>query len=683
MALNASLKSKLTPPHRKFHMMTQDIDFRDNFKDFENFVLAEAVCKSTSFGGVTFLSRFVQFVQGVRASYDVDLLVPELNYSCRFSVADSLKRFCGSLIEGDVSHPWLVPMRGLSRNDRMTISFSLFLFRKVIPSRPVDVEAYRRKVVTPSGSADPRFLGHIRKSLLGMFPVGWDYRYVDKAISYVPNVSSCVENGRSGGGARGYYASRWDSHCSFVTRVLTGEGISGTPFARVVEVHDGNKGRIVTVPTVGMTSLGPLHSVLYDHISQFDWCLRGEAKASRFSGFERKNGEVYVSGDYESATDALNQNVSRFILTTILGRCRSVPSGVSAYAVESLSMLLSFAGDDERVRQLGGQMMGNLLSFPLLCLFNYLCFTYHVGSGCPVRINGDDIVFRAPREVADKWMDGVKECGLVLSRGKTLVDPTYFTLNSALFRGKGSKVVDHPFVRPKCLFPSGSSAECVASMSGRASRFGSHLFGAVRDVWCRVFLSSWRDVWKLSRRSLSRGLGIRFPKSSLVGSYRSRELVLLGLPKELPLPPPPSELLWDRPQGWSYCKRPDTAETRSTRREFFSLCAELSWSVPPRKVRHAENEYLRLLRCGTSPLPPPPLSLSRLRTMTGLSRREAISFSLPRWTRKEREACRLGRSPLRGGGVDCWVAPSSELVLWTSDQELPVVGVCVPPPAFL
>jgi hypothetical protein len=50
-----------------------------------------------------------------------------------------------------------------------------------------------------------------------------------------------------------------------------------------------------------------------------------------------------------------------------------------------------------------GHLMGNLLCFVLLCLENYCAFRWVFGPEVPVRINGDDIVFRAKEEDYKKW----------------------------------------------------------------------------------------------------------------------------------------------------------------------------------------------------------------------------------------------------------------------------------------
>jgi hypothetical protein len=161
-------------------------------------------------------------------------------------------------------------------------------------------------------------------------------------------------------------------------------------------VEAGGKHRIVSKSDIDMNLLRPLHTAIYNRLSKFSWLLRGDAKASSFRKFKRVDGEVFVSGDYESATDNLNLYVQKVILNRILSGCKQVPESIKDFARASQTPFLLGEGVCSTLKR--GQLMGNLLSFPLLCIVNYLGFRYYTGQkDLPVRINGDDIVFRADR----------------------------------------------------------------------------------------------------------------------------------------------------------------------------------------------------------------------------------------------------------------------------------------------
>jgi hypothetical protein len=84
---------------------------------------------------------------------------------------------------------------------------------------------------------------------------------------------------------------------------------------------------------------------MYNHLSMFPWLLRGEAKASRFKEFGTRDGEIFVSGDYESATDNLNGNLQREILDLILSQTTSVPKGILESAPSMLRSVLEVKND--------------------------------------------------------------------------------------------------------------------------------------------------------------------------------------------------------------------------------------------------------------------------------------------------------------------------------------------------
>lgn len=89
--------------------------------------------------------------------------------------------------------------------------------------------------------------------------------------------------------------------------------------------------------------------------------------------------------------------------------------------------------------------MGNVLSFPLLCLANLCCFWMAVeryrgvdvdfDDLPPARINGDDILFLAPDDrFYDIWKEEATKFGFELSQGKNLVSDKLLQINSVLYR---------------------------------------------------------------------------------------------------------------------------------------------------------------------------------------------------------------------------------------------------------
>jgi len=280
-------------------------------------------------------------------------------------------------------------------------------------------------------------------------------------------------------------------------------------------------------------------------------------------GFVRSPGEVFVSGDYESATDNLNGNVQKEVLRLVLQQCRHVPPGILRLAMKSLDQELTV---DEptchrEFHMQTGQLMGSLLSFPLLCLINFIVFKYYVRREVPLRVNGDDIVARCTPDELNKWKQGVERFGLTLSEGKTMVDRTYFTLNSTLFSASESKVKLVPFIRSVALFPMKSGDEGVSSLRGRFYSFSPGFTGKRKVLVRTEFIRLNRSLLDRSGRSLTRGLGI-FPSrvSMIDAGVWDREMWYLSLAGEKPLPPPRAE--WAvRPDGYTYeCRTGKTKE---------------------------------------------------------------------------------------------------------------------------
>jgi len=390
---------------------------------------------------------------------------------------------------------------------RKYVSFagSMFLARKVLPSRPDSdpLPDYISKMGR-NQQLNVEFCEFVASWLPKLFPRGWDSRYPQYCSMTSPNPSSCTERSRKKGGARGELASLF-SRVEFEEACRI--GAMDIPEDRVVRVLDmDGKQRIVTVASCRQWVLGPLHQLLYDHLVGKGVAMRGDATVNSFKEFVRKDGEVFVSGDYEAATDNFNRHHSEFILD-VLQSTSSLPQCLWKVAVSSLSGFILV--DGVKYPQIAGQMMGNLLSFPLLCLTNYLALKFAIRRHIPFRINGDDIVFRCTPEEARRWVDLVGASGLVLSKGKTLFHGTFFSLNSAFFRAhEARKPSLVPVVRAKAIFSPLDIGD-EAALEARWYKASKGLSTWRKKVVRRFFLRYHRKVVRSVGCSLNRGLGIR------------------------------------------------------------------------------------------------------------------------------------------------------------------------------
>jgi len=317
-------------------------------------------------------------------------------------------------------------------------------------------------------------------------------------------------------------------------------------------IKTAGKARGVTIASSDMGVLAPLHRCLYDQITRRPWLLRGEAKPSRFRAFVRRDGEVFVSGDYESASDNLRVEVADVIIDVLQSLSKTVPSTVWEAARAFLRCKIQYPDLSVPVES-EGQLMGNLLCFPLLCLQNYLAFRWcFPGGDTPVKINGDDIVFRTTLDRYERWADFVTSVGLVLSKGKTLVSRHYFSLNSSFFWAR-----EHSLPRYIPVTRVGSFTakfESYDALKGSCRSFTRAFSGEAKFRAEKIFLGWHKARIQASGRSARRGLGLPVSEGSLkaVGLWKREcwyfDTVLA--PHDV-LPDPPSRLKWGCiPPGW-------------------------------------------------------------------------------------------------------------------------------------
>jgi hypothetical protein len=353
-------------------------------------------------------------------------------------------------------------------------------------------------------------------------------------------------------------------------------GVDMSPEREVLLINDGGKTRIVTVATALQCQLLPLHLLFYDRLARNKWLLRGDATANSFSEFDRVRGEVFVSGDYESATDNFVNPHSSFILEEIFKNSSNIPLGIKTQALKSLTGFLSYKGT--RTKQTAGQLMGNLLSFPLLCLTNFLAFKAVVKREVPLRINGDDIVFRATRKECEAWFEGVGQSGLVLSKGKTLVHERFFSLNSTFFEGRlGKKPSLVPVIRAKCIYAPLEAGD-GAALASRLHQAGRGFSGKIRGIIKGHLLRFHRKAVAEVGCSLNRALGARVPPPALaMANLVDQEQ---GYLSAHPMDDIPRRSVWTgklkATDGWKRVR--STKWSRGYRGQWQERCREVAWT---------------------------------------------------------------------------------------------------------
>jgi hypothetical protein len=454
------------------------------------------------------------------------------------SMGDTNSSLPGLLAAGQ-KQPFSSPLESLSETDSVrsfSYKSSLFLARKVLPVKTVDpIPTLQKWSVPPIVNED--FCRTIDHVVARLFHKGWDRGYDRVCRSVKMNNKSCMERSRSDGGAVGNFVDEGLSLLDFYA--LTSSGSRIDPMRRVEIVNKDGKSRMVTVASMMQHQLLPLHVTIYDHLSRQSWLLKRADKVRVLKDFVQKSGEFFVSGDYEAATDSFNSEHSRRMLSDIFAHSSFIPVGIQDAALDSLVGTVQW--QDTVYWQRTGQLMGNFLSFPLLCLTNFCSVVHALGweraNTVPLKINGDDIVFRCTRPEYDLWAKLVSDSGLVLSKGKTLLHSRFFSINSAFFHALPSRVKVVPVLRVATIFKKNINEPDQLAGIIKSATWGWYGKGR-RKLTTFIAKRYYRVVVK--GPSLTRGLGLKLTPDEFLrdGGLMKHELSRLELPSVIDKLPP-------------------------------------------------------------------------------------------------------------------------------------------------
>jgi len=509
---------------------------------------------------------------------DLDLRAKKLFE--RNALEKNVKQFCGELLDRCVPNHWKTTLRSkhTPRKTRITVASSLFSLRKLLPNDKPCPDEYARRMSRLQPSLDEHFSSFCKAEVERMFPSGWDKGYWSKVEVFTPPSKSNRDKKEEGT----YRKQAVENHS------LRGEfrrwagGTVVSPLDREVQaraVLTGGKWRVITLSELQLANLLPLHRTIYDFISRKEWLLRGEAEPSMFKMFYKKDGEVFVSGDYEGATDNLNINCSKLVLGTLLSSATHIPLRVREEAEASLEM--TFRVGKEKLLQRRGQLMGSPLSFPLLCLTNYLTFKYAVPrEGVPVKINGDDIIFRCSPEERNRWFELVSKSGLVVSKGKTLVSSTFFSLNSTYFLATSGAPLRPSLFRATCLL---TRCDDMVEFAGRCARVKKDLVRRceVIDALEVLVRRNLRHCIYPSNGSLGRRYDCSLPRGLLVRvRLEERESFYRSLASEDPVMGRNDERQCCIPAEWKQREYGFSDEVEVPESEVVKTFVDGAWTVP-------------------------------------------------------------------------------------------------------
>jgi hypothetical protein len=151
--------------------------------------------------------------------------------------------------------------------------------------------------------------------------------------------------------------------------------------------------------------------------------------------------EGYLSADYEGATDNLWSWVSEAIANEIASCLKLFP--VERRLLVSQLTGYLFDTKDGLKPQTRGQLMGSVVSFPILCIANAAVsrWAYELGSDkrltllrdAPLMINGDDMLMRCTERGRAAWSKIAAYAGLKESIGKTWYAKEFVEINSTMY----------------------------------------------------------------------------------------------------------------------------------------------------------------------------------------------------------------------------------------------------------
>lgn len=224
-------------------------------------------------------------------------------------------------------------------------------------------------------------------------------------------------------------------------RILTA-AVSEVPSVEVLGLAEAQKVRVITKgPPLLNTALRPLQRFLWEQLKDhpcfslvgrpIDWTY-----VQARLGVKLRDDEKYLSGDLQDATTNFHGWVSEAVGDAIADR-------LGLTEEERVLLLRGLTGHVFPTgRQRTGQLMGSVISFPILCIANaaFTRYALEQASGrhyslrdAPMFINGDDMACRTTELGYRMWQRLMAFMGPPESMGKTFFTREFVEANSTLF----------------------------------------------------------------------------------------------------------------------------------------------------------------------------------------------------------------------------------------------------------
>jgi len=222
------------------------------------------------------------------------------------------------------------------------------------------------------------------------------------------------------------------------------------PVVKAHAIAEPLKVRMITIGEKDTKVLQPFQKALWTYLGeQPQFCLTNGVKT--LEDFENEtlpwihrieecirridsqadDDDYWLSGDYTAATDNFPMSVTRELMEGILEEIDHEPTR-EWVRWEISSHEIRYPHGESGV-QTSGQLMGSLLSFPLLCFLNDYAVSSSGFKTGSYLVNGDDVVAKGSMKSIFTWKDRSPQVGLSLSVGKNFIDKDFCTVNSQLF----------------------------------------------------------------------------------------------------------------------------------------------------------------------------------------------------------------------------------------------------------
>lgn len=214
-------------------------------------------------------------------------------------------------------------------------------------------------------------------------------------------------------------------------------------------------------------------------------------------GFNLERSE-WVSADYEAATDNLKMEATKIVFEEIIAHLPEeerflAPLYRDILYEQTIHSKLSDKSDIVYL-QTSGQLMGSVLSFPVLCAVNFCLYWQALEErlacrktgfegvrpeAVPVLVNGDDFLAPMEQDLYVAWVDIPPRHGLKFSVGKSYKSKCFAMINSRQFR---VILADGKVLFREVLFTNLGLVTGQSKVSGRQAEWDRPLSQIYNDV---------------------------------------------------------------------------------------------------------------------------------------------------------------------------------------------------------